>query len=405
MTSLDFAALLKKEKLKYRNLKSEAAAPSNVSALVAPSSSPAPPIANICVDPAELQAPRLSSGAPELTRPLNFRDFGEQSISEFHLNGTGNKSDSLPLHDYQPLTSDSSAVPPSLYYIPEFISADDEAWLLSQIYSTAAVSNWVTLQTRRLQCYRDNVSLGADSSGSVGGASSPEQPFLPFVTRVVDAVNASSLIQDIRTKCVAAGRCSDWGVPPSIQPPRPPSAPAEGVGDALPAVRSDAGTAVDTSAEMNHVLINEYQPGQGIMHHTDGPLYTPFVLIISLESSVLITFKRRLQSHEIGSEVVGEQGTVFSVVLQARSAFIFSNDAYSCFLHGIDDTHCDHIGDINTCVNKHLCPHYFSAVGGTTHADGGAVSIDTDSPGAAVPSVPVPIVRKKRISLTIRHII
>lgn len=33
---------------------------------------------------------------------------------------------------------------------------------------------------------------------------------------------------------------------------------------------------------LNHVLVNEYQPGQGIMAHQDGPLYTPAVAILSL---------------------------------------------------------------------------------------------------------------------------
>ena len=33
----------------------------------------------------------------------------------------------------------------------------------------------------------------------------------------------------------------------------------------------------------NHVLINEYLPGQGILPHTDGPLYVPIVVTISLQ--------------------------------------------------------------------------------------------------------------------------
>ena len=33
--------------------------------------------------------------------------------------------------------------------------------------------------------------------------------------------------------------------------------------------------------EMNHVLVNEYQPGQGIMAHTDGPAYSTVVATIT----------------------------------------------------------------------------------------------------------------------------
>ena len=35
----------------------------------------------------------------------------------------------------------------------------------------------------------------------------------------------------------------------------------------------------------NHVLLNEYQPGEGIMAHKDGPLYLNWVVIISLGSN------------------------------------------------------------------------------------------------------------------------
>ncbi|KAG8143648.1 hypothetical protein E2320_000842, partial [Naja naja] len=40
----------------------------------------------------------------------------------------------------------------------------------------------------------------------------------------------------------------------------------------------------------NHVLVNEYQPGQGIMPHEDGPLYYPTVTTINLGSHTLLDF-------------------------------------------------------------------------------------------------------------------
>ena len=36
--------------------------------------------------------------------------------------------------------------------------------------------------------------------------------------------------------------------------------------------------------------MNEYYPGDGIMPHTDGPAYFPYVCILSLESPLILSF-------------------------------------------------------------------------------------------------------------------
>ena len=38
---------------------------------------------------------------------------------------------------------------------------------------------------------------------------------------------------------------------------------------------------LDMSLDINHVLVNEYKPGDGIMPHTDGPAYVPIVATIT----------------------------------------------------------------------------------------------------------------------------
>ncbi|KAF7391372.1 hypothetical protein HZH66_009852 [Vespula vulgaris] len=43
----------------------------------------------------------------------------------------------------------------------------------------------------------------------------------------------------------------------------------------------------------NHVLINEYLPAQGIMAHSDGPLFYPIVTTISCGSHTLLDFYKR----------------------------------------------------------------------------------------------------------------
>ena len=42
----------------------------------------------------------------------------------------------------------------------------------------------------------------------------------------------------------------------------------------------------ETTKIPNHVLINEYQPGQGISPHLDGNLFHPIIATISLGKSI-----------------------------------------------------------------------------------------------------------------------
>lgn len=122
----------------------------------------------------------------------------------------------------------------------------------------------------------------------------------------------------------------------------------------------------------NHVLINEYQPGQGIMHHTDGPKYLDRVVILSLCSGTVMSFRPRLSSDEIGTlpgDLSDNRG--MSIFLQPRSLLYFTNDAYNQFLHGIEARSYDQIDEVENIYNP---------------------------PGESV------IYRAKRISFTIRHI-
>jgi alkylated DNA repair protein alkB family protein 6 len=40
----------------------------------------------------------------------------------------------------------------------------------------------------------------------------------------------------------------------------------------------------------NHILINKYEVGVGIMPHKDGPLYNPYVVILSIGSDSFFNF-------------------------------------------------------------------------------------------------------------------
>ena len=55
------------------------------------------------------------------------------------------------------------------------------------------------------------------------------------------------------------------------------------LGKLLKSVRETCGDdAFPANVQLNHALVNEYEPGGGIMPHQDGPLYFPAVAIASL---------------------------------------------------------------------------------------------------------------------------
>lgn len=82
------------------------------------------------------------------------------------------------------------------------------------------------------------------------------------------------------------------------------------------------------SQPANHVLINVYQPGDGIMPHTDGPVYFHQVAILSLGAPAVMRFYWRDNS------TVPE--TACSVFLPPRSLLLFADKAYTECMHGID---------------------------------------------------------------------
>jgi alkylated DNA repair protein alkB family protein 6 len=113
----------------------------------------------------------------------------------------------------------------------------------------------------------------------------------------------------------------------------------------------NSGVWADTAAcfAPNHVLINDYLPGQGIMHHTDGPLYLGYVVILSLCSGALLSFRPKLDAENIGVKAAND---VASVYLQPRSALIFSNEAYGSHMHGIENVADDCIHEGMALLNR-----------------------------------------------------
>ncbi|KAJ9558851.1 hypothetical protein OSB04_013465 [Centaurea solstitialis] len=187
---------------------------------------------------------------------------------------------------------------PTLFYIPDFISDSDQKLLLNHIY-TAPVSKWKSLKNRRLQNW----------GGIVHEKGLLPQNLPPWLTKITKRINEESCLY--------------------------PSA-------------------------INHVLINEYLPNQGIMPHQDGPAYFPVVAILSLGSPVVMDFTPHSSLIDNKSDI-DDRGLAegsdhehlhnhspFSVALMPGSLLIFKDTAYSGYLHGIKD--CE-IQQLDTAVN------------------------------------------------------
>jgi alkylated DNA repair protein alkB family protein 6 len=89
----------------------------------------------------------------------------------------------------------------------------------------------------------------------------------------------------------------------------------------------------------DHILINEYQKGMGIMSHTDGPAYNSRTATISIGGDVLFKLTKRRDQY---NQLLLEEGCdkcVMEVLLHGcGSLIVFANDAYLNHCHGIDET-------------------------------------------------------------------
>lgn len=121
----------------------------------------------------------------------------------------------------------------------------------------------------------------------------------------------------------------------------------------------------------NHVLVNEYLSGQGIMPHLDGSLFYPTITTISLGSHTVLKF-----SEPSADEGSMNMNTVFSFLLEPRSLLVLQHKLFHHYLHCIEEVTEDLIDD--SIVNLNMCSNKY--------VKGNKVSRDT------------------RISMTIRHV-
>lgn len=85
----------------------------------------------------------------------------------------------------------------------------------------------------------------------------------------------------------------------------------------------------------NHVLVNDYRPSEGIMPHTDGPSYLDRTATISIGGAVILKFRRRLTTDEIGGK---QDYPRLDLLLSGEgSLVVFTGEAYTHYLHSIDE--------------------------------------------------------------------
>jgi len=208
--------------------------------------------------------------------------------------------------------------PEKIFYIPNFISKEEENYLIEYV-NKSPKPRWTQLQNRRLQNW--------------GGVPHPKGMI---------AEEIPTWLKSIMNKVAAVG--------------------------------------VFGEKKPNHVLVNEYLPGQGIMPHLDGPLFYPTITTVNLGSHGVLNFYRPIEEKgaddgETTPAMDWESRMEFSLLLEPRSLLILQDKCYHHFLHGIEEKTDDLIS--SDILNAEKCSN--------------AQLNDTLSRGT-------------RISLTIRHV-
>ncbi|CAD2213071.1 2OG-Fe(II) oxygenase superfamily, putative [Angomonas deanei] len=118
----------------------------------------------------------------------------------------------------------------------------------------------------------------------------------------------------------------------------------------------------------NSVRIHEYEPGEGIGPHVDGPIYVPLVTVLSLSSTCVMNFYPRREPYpdkpmehyndtfKFSEGDIGRETPIQSVVMEPGSLLIFEGEAYYYYPHGVSDKEVSDLAPefSGEVVNRHL---------------------------------------------------
>ncbi|KAL2223093.1 hypothetical protein M432DRAFT_538909 [Thermoascus aurantiacus ATCC 26904] len=186
------------------------------------------------------------------------------------------------------------SLPDDAYYIPNFITEDEEERLLQKI-TTVPLPRWTQLSHRRLQSWPSTLT----KSNTLLASPLPSWLSTPIITPRFEALG--------------------------IFADAPHGAP-------------------------NHVLINEYRPGQGIMPHEDGAAYHPLVATVSLGAPIVLDIYKKPNRHADDDRAEPQ----FRILQEPRSLLITTKKMYTDYLHGIAERERDEGLSAETVCNWDL---------------------------------------------------
>lgn len=100
---------------------------------------------------------------------------------------------------------------------------------------------------------------------------------------------------------------------------------------------------------INHCLVNEYQPGQGIFPHEDGAAYHPIVATVSLGGSIVLEITPKPRDDETRTKP-----EPWRILQEPRSLLLTAGSAYTETLHGIAQVETDEGLGADTVTNWSL---------------------------------------------------
>jgi len=200
------------------------------------------------------------------------------------------------------------SLPSAAYYIPNFISPSEEQQIDNHIHKLPQ-TRWTVLTHRRL------LSLPS----ALTGTARDTLLALPLPSYLSDAVLP-------RLKALGLFSESAHGAP-------------------------------------NHVLVNEYRAGEGIMPHEDGPAYCPITATISLGGHTVLNIYKKKEDGE------REASPTWRILQEPRSLLVTTGDMYKDTLHGIAEREIDEGLGPETVVNWDMLGDKMAYAAGSAKRD------------------------------------